>query len=308
MEKYQPYHIKTISEFHKLLQLPKPEHPLISVIDIEPVEFIPEGIPKIIMLGFYSISLKRDFKAPVKIKYGQQEYDFNEGVLNFMSPGQVFGFDPEKYGSAYQSGWMLLVHPDLLWNTSLTKKIKQYGFFNYSANEALFLSDKEEMALMQIIGNIRQEYRNNLDNYTHEIIITQLASLLSYSERFYQRQFMTRRITNHQILDRLKDLLTSNFNSENSTQHGLPSVTYLAQNLYVSPDYLSGMLKALTGLTTQQHIHEFLIEKAKEQLSTTQLSVGEIAFRLGFEHSQSFSKLFKSKTNLSPLEFRQSFN
>jgi AraC family transcriptional activator of pobA len=172
----------------------------------------------------------------------------------------------------------------------------------------LFLSDKEEMLLAQIIGNIRQEYHNNMDKFSHDIIIAQLESLLSYSERFYQRQFMTRRITNHQILERLQDLLTRYFDGADIIQQGLPSVAYLAGQLNVSPDYLSGLLKTLTGLTTQQHIHEKLIEKAKEQLSTTSLSVSEIAYQLGFEHSQSFSKLFKSKTNLSPLEFRASFN
>jgi AraC family transcriptional activator of pobA len=308
MDKNKPYQIKTISEFHRMLGLPKPEHPLISVIEIKPVERIPAGLPVNLVYGFYNISLKKDFKAPVKIKYGQQEYDFDEGVLSFMSPGQVAGFDPEKYSSPEQSGWMLLFHPDFLWNTSLTKKIKQFEFFDYSVNEALFLSDKEEVALNQIIGNIRQEYGNNLDKFSHDIIITQLESLLSYSERFYQRQFMTRRITSHQLLERLKDLLSHYFDGADITEKGLPSVSYLAEQLHVSPDYLSGLLKTLTGLTTQQHIHGQLIEKAKEQLSTTSLSVSEIAYGLGFEHSQSFSKLFRTKTNQSPLQFREAFN
>ena len=190
----------------------------------------------------------------------------------------------------------------------MTKTIRQYAFFDYSLNEALFLSDKEEAVLTQIIGNIRQEYHNNLDQFSHTIIITQLESLLSYSERFYQRQFMTRRITNHQILDRLNDQLVTYFDDVNSMQTGLPTVGYLASQLNVSADYLSGLLKTLTGLTTQQHIHEKLIEKAKQQLSTTDFTISEIAYQLGFEHSQSFSKLFKTKTNQSPLAFRKSFN
>ena len=308
MDESQPYHIKTISDFHQLLGLPKPEHPLISVVEIQPFEHIPVGLPKTIIYGFYSISLKKGFKSPVKFKYGQQAYDFDEGVLSFMAPGQISGLDPQKYSSPTQSGWMLLVHPDLLWNTLLTKKIRQYEFFDYSVNEALFLSDKEETSLNQIIANIRKEYYNNMDKFSHDIIITQLASLLSYSERYYQRQFMTRRITNHQILDRLNDLLTNYFEGADIIKKGLPSVLYLAGQLHVSADYLSGLLKALTGLTTQQHIHEKLIEMAKERLSTTTLSVSEIAYGLGFEHSQSFSKLFKSKTDLSPLEFRKTFN
>jgi AraC-like DNA-binding protein len=308
MERKLPYQIKSISDFHRLFDLPKPEHPLISMIEIKPFEQIPTGLPSVIVYGFYHISLKKNFKAPVKFKYGQQEYDFDEGVLSFMAPGQISGFDPAKYSTPEQAGWMLLIHPDLLWNTSLTKKIRQFEFFDYSVNEALFLSDKEELALNQIVQNIAQEYRNNMDKFSHDIMITQLESLLSYSERFYQRQFMTRRIANHQILDRLQDLLSSYFDGEDIVQKGLPSVSYLAEKLNVSPDYLSGLLKSITGLTTQQHIHEKLIEKAKEMLSITNLSVSEIAYQLGFEHSQSFSKLFKTKTNQSPLAFRQTFN
>ena len=308
MERSQPYPIKTISEFHSLLGAPKPEHPLISVIRIGPFEQVPAGLPGNVINGFYSIALKKNFKAPMKFKYGQQAYDFDEGVLSFMAPGQITGFDPQKYSSPHQSGWMLLVHPDFLWNTSLTKTIRHYAFFDYSVNEALFLSEKEEVVLTQIIDNISQEYHNSLDQFSHTIMITQLESLLNYSERFYQRQFITRRITNHQLLDRLNNQLVTYFDDVDSMQKGLPSVSYLAEQLHVSPDYLSDLLKSLTGLTTQQHIHEKLIEKAKQQLSTTSLSVGEIAYQLGFEHSQSFSKLFKTKTNMTPLAFRQSFN
>jgi AraC-like DNA-binding protein len=308
MERKQPYQIKSINDFHKLLGAPAPEHPLISVIDIKPFEYIPEGITGNVMNGFYNISLKRGFKSPMKFKYGQQAYDFDEGVLSFMSPGQISSFDPQKYASPEQSGWLLLIHPDFLWNTTLAKKIGQYGFFDYAVNEALFLSDKEESTLMQIVDNIRQEYHNNMDKFSHDIIITQLESLLNYSDRFYQRQFMTRRKTSHEILDRLNEKLVDYFNDVNAIRNGLLTVTYLAEQLHVSPDYLSGVLKTLTGMNTQQHIHEKLIEKAKQQLSATNLSVSEIAYQLGFEHSQSFSKLFKAKTNLSPLAFRASFN
>jgi len=308
MKKSQPYQIKTISDFHKLLGISTPEHPLISVIDIKPFEYIPEGLPGTMINGFYNISLKRGFKSPVKFKYGQQSYDFDEGVLSFMSPGQISSFNPQKYASAEQSGWLLLIHPDFLWNTPLAKKIGQYGFFDYAVNEALFLSEKEESTIMQIVDNIRQEYHNNMDKFSHDIIITQFESLLNYSDRFYQRQFMTRRKTSHEILDRLNEKLVAYFNDAGAMRNGLPTVTYLAGELQVSPDYLTGLLKTLTGMNTQQHIHEKLIEKAKQQLAATNLSVSEIAYQLGFEHSQSFSKLFKAKTNISPLAFRASFN
>jgi len=203
---------------------------------------------------------------------------------------------------------MLLIHPDFLWNTPLAKTLKNYEFFGYSVNEALFLADKEETTITGIIQNIQQEYHSNIDQFSQNIIISQIETLLNYSERYYQRQFITRKRINHQILDRLERLLADYFNDEDLTTKGLPTVQYIAESLNVSPSYLSGVLNTLTGQSTQQHIHNKLIEKAKEKLSTTSLSVSEIAYELGFEHPQSFSKLFKTKTNFSPLEFRQSFN
>ena len=202
----------------------------------------------------------------------------------------------------------MLIHPDFLWNTALAKTIKQYEYFDYSVNEALFLSDKEETALIYIMQNIQQEYQSNIDKFSQDIIIAQLELLLVHADRYYHRQFITRKITNHKILDRLEELLTNYFNSDDLVNKGLPSVQYIADQLKVSPNYLSDLLKVLTGQSTQQHIHDKLIEKAKEKLSTTDLSVSEIAYELGFEHSQSFSKLFKSKVAMSPLEFRASFN
>jgi AraC family transcriptional activator of pobA len=250
--------------------------------------------------------VKRDFNA--KIKYGQQEYDFDEGIMFFISPNQVFGIEMNKEALLKRSGWLLLVHPDFLWNTTLAKTIKQYEYFDYSVHEALFLSDKEETTIIGIMQNILQEYHSNIDKFSQDVIIAQLELLLTYADRFYNRQFITRKITNHKILNRLEDMLNEYFNSDDLIKKGLPTVQHIAEALNVSPNYLSGLLKTLTGQSTQQHIHNKLIEKAKEKLSTTDLSVSEIAYELGFEHPQSFSKLFKTKTNFSPLEFRQSFN
>ncbi|WP_430402245.1 helix-turn-helix domain-containing protein [Fluviicola sp.] len=306
MEQKKIVKISTITEFHRLRGLPKPEHPLISVIDFNEL-YRPVDIGEVYwVFDFYQISMKRGISA--KLKYGQQEYDFDEGVLFFISPNQVFGVVAEQNPTSERSGWMLLIHPDFLWNTSLAKTIKQYEFFDYSVNEALFLSDKEEKTLNGIIENIRQEYHSTIDKFSKHIIISQLESLLNYSERFYNRQFITREQVNHQILDRLERLLSNYFKSDDLISKGLPTVQYIAESLNVSPGYLSSLLRMLTGQNTQQHIHEKLIETAKEKLSTTSLSVSEIAYELGFEHLQSFSKLFKSKTNLSPLQFRQSFN
>jgi|ERR1022692_63301 AraC-like DNA-binding protein len=302
----QPHRIKTISQYHHVMGLPKPEHPLISVINLESIKHSPGNEPKSLVFDFYSISLKRNFNG--KIKYGQQEYDFDEGVMFFISPGQVFGIEVNKDEELKRSGWLLLVHPDFLWNTLLAKTIKQYDYFDYSVNEALFLSEKEETTIISIMQNIQQEYHSNIDKFSQDVIIAQLELLLTYADRFYHRQFITRKITNHKILNRLGDILTEYFRGDALAKKVLPTVQHVAEALNVSPNYLSGLLKLLTGQSTQQHIHDKLIEKAKEQLSTTDLSVSEIAYELGFEHPQSFSKLFKTKTNLSPLEFRQSFN
>lgn len=301
-----PYRIKTISEFHRLRGLPKPLHPLISVVNMEDVDHESSKRLNTWILDFYSISIKKALN--IKYKYGQQEYDFTEGIMFFMAPHQVFGIAGPNDPSNRPTGWILLIHPDFLWNTSLAKTIRKYEYFDYSVNEALFLSDKEQATITSIIHNIQAEYNANIDKFSQDIIISQIETLLNYSERFYHRQFITRKKANHQVLDSLEKLLTDYFNSEDQLKNGIPTVQFISDSLNISPSYLRSLLKVLTGQSTQQHIHEKLIEKAKEKLSTTSLSVSEIAYELGFEHPQSFSKLFKTKTNVSPLEFRQSFN
>jgi len=279
---------------------------LISVVNLVTIQSSDNNESASLILDFYFIAIKRCL--PTKFKYGQQQYDFDEGVMFFMSPGQVFGIETGKDAIMKRTGWMLLVHPDFLWNSSLAKTIKQYEYFDYSVHEALFLSDKEETAIVGILQSIQQEYQSNIDKFSQDIIIAQLELLLVHADRFYHRQFITRKITNHKILDRLEEILTNYFNSDDLVNKGLPSVQHIAETLNVSPNYLSDLLKVLTGQSTQQHIHDKLIEKAKLKLSTTDLSVSEIAYELGFEHPQSFSKLFKSKSGVSPLEFRASFN
>lgn len=307
MNNTQLFHFQTLTEYHRAAGLPKPAHPLISLVRMEDLNRPLVDGPFSLTYDFYSISMKR--MKHIKFKYGQQASDFDEGVLFFMSPGQVFGMEIEKGAELHRpEGWMILIHPDFLWNTPLAKTIRQYEFFSYSVYEALFLSDKEETMLTTIARNIEQEYHANIDRFSGSVIIAQLELLLTYSERFYQRQFITRKIASHEILAKLEDLLSNYFNSGSLATKGLPSVSFIAENLNISPGYLSGLLKSLTGQNTQQHLHNKLIDLAKEKLSTTRLSVSEIAYELGFEHLQSFSKLFKTKTSLSPLEFRHSFN
>ncbi len=305
MSSVKPLKIKTITEAHRLMGLPGPEHPLISIVDYALLQMPPDTTELSVMFDFYYISLKKGFTN--KLFYGQQTYDFDEGMMYFVAPHQILrGAGPAPEDDL--SGWVLLVHPDLLWGTSLAKNISKYEFFGYAVNEALFLSDKEKEIVTGIIRNIQIEYQSNIDKFSQEIIVSYLETLLNYGERFYQRQFLTRKKSNHQVLERLEDLLKGYFSNEELLSKGLPTVQFISENLNISPSYLRGLLKTLTGLSTQQYIHEKLIEKAKERLSTSDLSVSEIAYELGFEHPQSFSKLFKSKTKQSPLEFRESFN
>ena len=304
MSQNQVHRIKSIAEFHKMKGLPSPQHPLISLFDYASFECSTEINHKNFVFDFYHISIKRSINAT--FKYGQNHYDFNDGVMFFIAPNQVFGIEKIEEIAAAKSGWVLMIHPDFLWNTSLAANIQHYEFFYYAVNEALFLSEKEEATLTTVVKNIEQEYNTNLDKFSQGIIVAQLETLLNYSDRFYQRQFLTRKASNHKILENVEKVIDDYFNTPHTS--GLPTVQDIAQSLNISPMYLSSLLKSLTGLTTQQHIHEKLIEKAKEKLSTTELTVSEIAFELGFEHSQSFSKLFKSKTSVSPLEFISSFN
>ena len=306
MENKKIHTFNTIGEMHKMSGLPKPEHPLVSLVDYSLVEYQTDEKEITWIQQFYSIGLKR-LMPQGKFQYGQRQYDFDEGLLSFIAPRQILriGID---YSEQKPTGWLLLIHPDFLWKTSLAKGIKKYDFFDYAVNEALFLSEKEEAIVTDIMHNVQREYHANIDKFSQNIIIAQIEVLLNYCERFYERQFLTRKKSSHQVLEKLENILDDYFTNDNLVEKGLPTAQNIAGLLNISPNYLGSLLKTLTGQTTQQHIHNKLIEKAKERLSTTNLSISEIAYELGFEHPQSFSKLFKTKTNTSPLEFRQSFS
>ena len=297
--------IKSISEFHKIRGLSNPIHPLLSLIDYGKTKILPEYIGEHWTFDFYSIGIKRNVGT---LRYGQQEYDFNEGILSFISPGQRLSIEPNNKKNLKPAGWLLLIHPDFFWNTTLANSIKEYDFFDYDINEALFMSKKEENLIEGIILNIKKEIEGNMDQFSQHIIIAQIELLLQYANRYYQRQFITRKKSNHNILIQVEKVLSTYFKEENLVENGLPSVKFIADQLNLSPSYLSNLLKSLTGLSAQQHIHEKLIALAKEKLSTTELTVSEIAYGLGFGHPQSFSKLFKKKVKLSPMKFRTSFN
>lgn len=292
--------INSISAFHRLLSLPEPRHPLVSVINLEESIFLEDEIWKGFVNRFYCVALKREAKG--KIRYGQQHYDYDKGVLSFTAPNQVQQLD--LHNMECGSGYLLVFHPDFLLQHTLSNSIHQYGFFDYAVNEALHMSAEEEDDLVMILQKIDKECRH-IDKHTQEIILTHIESLLKYSNRFYERQFFTRKNSNSALLARFEQLIDDYYNND---VKGLLTVQDVAAQLNLSPNYLSDMLRVHTGQNTQQHIHEKLIAKAKEKLSTTNLSVSEIAYSLGFEHPQSFSTLFKKKTNVTPLEFRQAFN
>jgi AraC-like DNA-binding protein len=293
--------INSVSELHRLLALPKPMHPLITLIDHSKMQSENDLEQLPLILNFYNISIKRSFRG--QLKYGKNYYDFDEGSMSFVSPKQVIVMD--KVEERNKDGWSLMFHPDLIRNYPLGRNIKNYGFFSYDVNEALHLSDKEEAMIENITRNIEQEYESNTDVYSQDVIVSNLELLLNYCNRFYNRQFLTRKMATNDLLAEFERLLAEAL--DKASDKGLPTVHLLAKDLNVSPGYLSDMLRALSGQNAQQHIHASLIEKAKDLLSTGNLSVSEIAYQLGFEYPQSFNKLFKNKTNQSPLEFRQSF-
>ncbi|GEP91788.1 AraC family transcriptional regulator [Chitinophaga terrae (ex Kim and Jung 2007)] len=276
---------------------------MVSVINLAESIFLEDDVWKGFVNKFYCVALKREARG--KIRYGQQHYDYDKGVLSFTAPNQVQYLDLNNMECG--SGYLLIFHPDFLLAHPLASTINDYNFFSYAVNEALHLSAEEEDDLIAILNKIDKECLH-IDKYTQEIILSQIELLLKYSNRFYERQFITRKNHNNQLLAKFERLLDEYFDNNTATQPELLTVQRIAELMNLSPNYLSDLLRMHTGQNTQQHIHEKLIEKAKEKLSTTNLSVSEIAYALGFEHAQSFSTLFKKKTSLSPLQFRQAFN
>ena len=299
--------INSISQFHRLLSLSDPLHPLVSVVHVEDIRPVEDMVWEGFFLNFYTISLKRNVQ--VKGKYGQSYYDFDKGVMSFTAPRQLQSHTmlEATQQNGFGTGYVLLLHPDFLLQNPLANKIHTFGYFDYSVNEALHLSAREEQDILDLFHKIEHELEN-IDMITQDIMLSQIDLILNYCNRFYQRQFITRKSVNSDLLKRLNQLLNNYFDENKALHNGLPTVVDLADQLQVSQRYLSDMARTLTGQNTQQLIHEKIIEKAKEKLLTTTLSVSEIAHELGFEHSQSFNKLFKSKTNITPLEYRSSFN
>jgi len=284
-----------------MLDRPAPLHPLVSLIDYSDgsIDLLQSG--QQFSLDFYKISFKTKFNG--KVRYGQGYYDFEEGGLAFLAPHQVVTMS--EMAEVYE-GFALFFHPDLIRNYPLGHNIRNYGFFSYAVSEALFLSEKEKKVIGQLFMTIRTELDQSIDHFSQDILVSQIELLLNYSHRYYARQFITRRTVNHEMVEKLDLFLDRRL--EQAQARGLPTVQEAADHLNVSPRYLTDLLRSLTGQGTQQHIHDRVISRAKDILTNSQASIAEIAYQLGFEHPQSFAKLFRQKTRLSPVQFRQSFN
>ncbi|WCT12071.1 helix-turn-helix domain-containing protein [Mucilaginibacter jinjuensis] len=295
-------HMRTIPDLFRFFKLDQPVlHPLIAVVDFSQVkEEITEDTK--VSADFYTLIFKNYNRN--NIKYGRKLVDFTDGSLICMSPNQVLEMDNDTESSPQMSGWGLFFHPDLIRSTSLNDKMKDYSFLSYEISEALHLSEKERQILTDCVQNIHTELQENIDVHSQSIIVSGVEMLLNYCSRFYGRQFITRKNSNNTVVVQIEKLLTEYFRTSDISERGLPSVKYLAEHVYLSPNYLSDLLKKETGKSAQDHIHYYLIEEAKNILLSSNRSVGEIAYSLGFEYPQYFNKLFKQKTGKTPIEFR----
>ena len=293
------YRVETISALHQIAGLEKPKHPLFTVIDYSKVNVIDAPESGSFVCSFYTVN----FKKYCRFVYGRQAFDHQDGTLHCAAPEQLITFDRNKEENSSE-GWGLYFHPELIRNSSLGKKIKEYSFFSYQENEALHLSEQEKQTLLTILNQMENEYNTNIDHYSHELIISNIELLLNYCKRFYGRQFLTRTNHNKDLIVRFEGILTEYFNSDKLKEIGIPTVKYCAEAVNLSPNYFSDLLKSETGKSAQEHIHHFLLEEAKNLLIGSDKRINEIAYELGFKHSHSFSKLFKKKLGISPIDYR----
>ena len=293
--------IETISQVHNVLGMPKPKHPLVSVIPMDKMSNYDYGDFTYI-LHMFLISLKMGVSG--SITYGRNKYDFQEGTIVFSKPEQSLRYSENEQVEG-DNGWTLIFHPDLIRKSELGRNIDNYTFFSYEANEALHLSEDERNSITEIVQKIENEYKQNIDRHSQELIIANIELILKYCTRYYDRQFYTRTNINKDAVSRFENLIKEYYKSENPLNLGVPSVKFCAAELNMSSHYLSDMLRKETGKSAQEHIYNFLIDKAKTRLLASGETVSQIAYELGFEYPQHFSKLFKSKTGISPAEYRK---
>jgi AraC-like DNA-binding protein len=294
-------HLKTISDLYRFLKLGHADHPLIAVVDFSKViDHANEEIS--INTDFYSIMFKNYCRN--HIRYGRKTLDFQDGSLVCIAPHRIVTIDNDIEIKEDMMGWGLFFHPDLIRGTTLGSKMKDYSFFSYEVSEALHLSEKEKQLLYDCIVKIQGELSQNIDSYSQALMVTNIELLLNYCSRYYGRQFITRKTANKDIVSKVESVLKGYFENESIRNEGMPAVKYIASKVNLSPGYLSDLLKKETGLSAQDYIHYFVIEQAKNILVQSNHSVSEIAYSLGFEYPQYFSRLFKQKTGKTPLEYR----
>lgn len=295
------YKIKSVSEVHQLFGLDAPAHPLITIVRRWPkIDLDLENLK--ISSGLFLLSMKGKMSGTT-FQYGRNSYDFEEGTLVFLAPDQIASFtDPIE--ELDDSGWTILFHPDLIRKSPLGKTIKEYSFFGYEVNESLHVSEKEKLFLIELVGKIEMEINQNMDKHSQELIIQNIETILKYSNRYYDRQFYTRSNLNKDFVVEFEQFLKDYFNSDQLQKKGLPKLSTCGKALNMSGSYLSDLLKLETGRSAKDHIHSFVIEKAKMILLNSDGPVSAVAYDLGFEYPQHFSKLFKTKTGMSPSEYR----
>jgi AraC-like DNA-binding protein len=294
--------IETISQVHDFFQYPKPKHPLISILPIDETMTNHDYGDISYTFGFYQISLKTGLSG--SMQYGRNSYDFQEGTMTFLKPNQVIRIE-ERQELEGAAGWTLLFHPDLIRTSELGANIADFSFFNYESNEALHISDEEKQSLTELIRKIEIEYNQNIDEYSQELIISNIDLLLKYCKRYYNRQFLTRTNLNKGFVTKFESVLKQYFQSDKVKELGVLTVNYCARELNMSANYLGDLLKNETGINAKEHIQNFIVESAKTSILTTTKSISEIAYDFGFEYPQSFNKLFKSKTGYTPTQYRK---
>ncbi|SEJ40512.1 transcriptional regulator, AraC family [Dyadobacter koreensis] len=289
--------IDSISELHDFFRHEKPLHPLISVVDLEKVDRSHRRPGVSYRLNLYSIACK---VIEGEFKYGRTSYDFSEGTLMFTAPDQILNPGLENK----VKGWGIYIHPDFFKASNKGSILTGHTFFGYDIHEALHISETEKIVLEDCARNIRKEISINLDRHSYNIILTNLELALSYCARFYDRQFLTRGKSSSDLLEKFERMLTDYFSQTSPIESGIPDIGYFADRLNLSPNYLSDLLKRYTGKSTYEHIQIKLVDKAKTLLWSTENSISEIAYDLGFEHPSHFTKVFKNRTGFSPRDFR----
>lgn len=270
-----------------------------SVTDLSELKAIPHGRKE---FGFYCVFFKELDCGT--ILYGRSRYDYQAGTMLFISPGQVVGVE-DGGETLNPKGWVLMFHPDLLYGTPLARRMKDYSFFSYSSDEALHMSEREKQIILNCFREIREEVEHPVDKHTKQIVASNIETMLNHCVRFYERQFITREISNHSIIDRFQKLLHEYLNSELPKTNGLPTVQYCADKVCLSPNYFGDLIKKETGKTASEHIQLAVMAKVKEQLTETDKTISEIAYDLGFNYPHHLSRSFKKITGVTPGEFRQ---